>query len=97
MFDDFAYIQQGDMNLFVVSSSSDYKVAIVDMNSPNKDVSYVILKNMPYVDRSRSRQVEHVEGTDYVWVGKFRLSDTRCYLLYYFTQLTHRHGLCSLR
>lgn len=69
VFDDFAYIQKGDMNLFVVSSSSDYKVAIVDMDSPNKDVSYVMLKDTPYVGRSRGRQVEWVEGTDYVWIG----------------------------
>jgi len=69
VFDDFAYIQNGDMNLFVVSSSSDYKVAIVDMNSANKEVSYVMLKDTPYVGRSRGRQVEWVEGTNYVWIG----------------------------
>lgn len=69
VFDDFAYIQKDDMELFVVSSSSDYKVAIVDMRSPNKDVSYIILKDVPYTDRARGRQVEHVEGTDYVWIG----------------------------
>merc|ERR1719491_1979410 len=59
------------MNLFVVSSSSDYKVAIVDMASPDKTTSYVMLKgkDVPYTDRARSRQIEHVEGTDYVWIG----------------------------
>lgn len=69
VFEDFAYIKKDDMELFVVSSASDYKVAIVDMASPNKDVAYVMLKDTPYVGRSRGRQVEHVEGTDYVWIG----------------------------
>mmetsp|Transcript_17039 Transcript_17039/g.35021 ORF Transcript_17039/g.35021 Transcript_17039/m.35021 type:complete len:182 (+) Transcript_17039:1275-1820(+) len=57
------------MNLFVVSSSSDYKVAIVDMDSPNYDVSYVMLKDVPYEGRRYSRQVEWAEGTQYVWIG----------------------------
>jgi len=69
VFDDFAYIQENGMNLFVVSSSSDYKVAIVDMDSADKDTTYVMLKDVPYTDRARGRQVEHVEGTDYVWIG----------------------------
>jgi hypothetical protein len=34
--------------LSVVSSLADYKVAIVDIASPSKDVSYVTLKEMPY-------------------------------------------------
>jgi len=71
VFHDFAYIQEDDMNLFVVSSSSDYKVAIVDMASPDKTTSYVMLKDkdVHFLDRPRSRQIEHVEGTDYVWIG----------------------------
>ena len=68
VFDDFAFIQRDGMNLFVVSSSSDYKVAIVDMDDPDKKVSYVMLKDVPYTGRARGRQVEHVEGTDYVWI-----------------------------
>lgn len=69
VFEDFAYVQQEGMNLFVVASSSDYKVAIVDMDDPDKTASYVMLKDVPYVGRARGRQVEHVEGTDYVWVA----------------------------
>lgn len=69
VFNDFAYIQTDKMNLFVVSSSSDYKVAIVDMDSPNYDVSYVMLKDVPYEGRRYSRQVEWAEGTQYVWIG----------------------------
>jgi hypothetical protein len=53
VFDDFAYIQHDDLDLFVVSSSSDYKVAIVDMSSPNKEVSYVMLKDTSNLGRSR--------------------------------------------
>ena len=45
------------MNLFVVSSSSDYKVAIVDMDN-DYEVSYVYLKDVPYDGRRYSRQVE---------------------------------------
>merc|ERR1712238_306775 len=61
-------------NLFVVSSSSDYKVAIVDMDSATEGdsdyvVDYVQLKDIPYEGRSYSRQVEWGEGTNYVWIG----------------------------
>merc|ERR1712238_69402 len=71
---DFAYIKTDKMNLFVVSSSSDYKVAIVDMDSATEGdsdyvVDYVQLKDIPYEGRSYSRQVEWVEGTNYVWIG----------------------------
>merc|ERR1712161_176214 len=70
---DFAYIKTDEMNLFVVSSSSDYKVAIVDMDSAVEGgdyvVDYVSLKDIPYEGRSYSRQVEWVEGTNYVWIG----------------------------
>merc|ERR1712161_90478 len=70
---DFAYIKTDEMNIFVVSSSSDYKVAIVDMDSAVEGgdyvVDYVSLKDIPYEGRSYSRQVEWVEGTNYVWIG----------------------------
>jgi len=70
---DFAYIKTEEMNVFVVSSSSDYKVAIVDMDSATEGgdyvVEYVSLKDIPYEGRSYSRQVEWVEGTNYVWIG----------------------------
>merc|ERR1712161_138504 len=71
---DFAYIKTDEMNLFVVSSSSDYKVAIVDMDSATEGdsdyvVDYIQLKDIPYEGRSYSRQVEWVEGTNYVWIG----------------------------
>merc|ERR1711865_895581 len=70
---DFAYIKTDEMNLFVVSSSSDYKVSIVDMDSATEGgdyvVEYVSLKDIPYEGRSYSRQVEWVEGTNYVWIG----------------------------
>jgi hypothetical protein len=56
------------MNLFVLSSSSDYQVAIVDMDN-DFDVSYVNLKDIPYDGRAYSRQVEWVEGSNYVWIG----------------------------
>ena len=55
VFDDFAYIQHQGLDLFMVVSLSDYKVAIGDMASPNKDVSYVMLKETPcLVHRSPS-------------------------------------------
>ena len=49
MSNNFAYIQHKGLDLFVVSPSSDYNLAIVDMASPNKDVSYVMSKETPYV------------------------------------------------
>jgi len=75
VFHDFAYIQQDDMNLFVVASSADFKVAIVDMASPDKTTSYVMLKDVPYLEGARSRQIEHVEGTDYVWIAGRRQNE----------------------
>ena len=57
------------MDLFVVSSASDYKVAIVDMSTTDYEISYVYLKDVPYEGRRYSRQVEWAEGTNYVWVG----------------------------
>jgi len=77
VFNDFAYIQTNHMNCFVVSSSSDYKVAIVDMDT--LEVSYVTLKDIPYEGRGRSRQVEWAEGTKYVWIGG--RSDDEAYVI----------------
>jgi hypothetical protein len=71
---DFAYIQTDEMNLFVLSSSSDYRVAIVDMDN-DFDVSYINLKDIPYEERAYSRQVEWVEGTNYVWIGGQRQNE----------------------
>jgi pectate lyase len=56
------------MNLFVLSSSSDYQVAIVDLDN-DFDVSYINLKDIPYDGRAYSRQVEWVEDSNYVWIG----------------------------
>jgi hypothetical protein len=77
VFNDFAYIQTNHMNCFVVSSSSDYKVAIVDMDT--LEVSYVMLKDIPYEGRRSSRQVEWAEGTKYVWIGG--RSDDEAYVI----------------
>lgn len=77
VYNDFAYIQTADMNCFVVSSSADYKIAIVDMDTLNID--YVVLKDIPYEGRRSSRQVEWAEGTKYVWIGG--RSDDEAYIL----------------
>jgi len=77
VFNDFAYIKTNEMNCFIVSSSSDYKVAIVDMNT--LDVSYIMLKDIPYEGRRSSRQVEWAEGTKYVWIGG--RSDDEAYVI----------------
>lgn len=67
VFDDFAFVQTNDMNCFIISSSNEYKVAIIDMNTLNVD--YVVYKDVPYDGRARGRQVEWAEGTKYVWIG----------------------------
>lgn len=67
VFYDFAYVQYNGMNCFVVSSASDYKVAVVNMDT--LEASYIMLKDIPYDDRRRSRQIEWAEGTPYVWIG----------------------------
>jgi len=67
------------MNYLVVASGADYQVAIVDMDSPNYDVSYVALKDTPYEERRYSRQTEWAKGTNYVWVGGNR--DKEAYVI----------------
>merc|ERR1711935_222103 len=47
--------------------SSEYKAAIIDMDT--LDVDYVMYKDILYEDRARGRQVEWAEGTKYVWIG----------------------------
>ena len=62
------------MDLFVVASSTDFKVAIVDVSQSKPTVSYVTLSDMafPDDDSPTDRQVEWVEGTDFVWVSGLR-------------------------
>lgn len=67
VYSDFVWIQTADMNCFIVASSNDYKVALINMDT--LDVDYVMLKDIPYEGRARSRQVEWAEGTKYVWIG----------------------------
>lgn len=67
VFRDFAYIKTAAMNCFIVSSSADYKVALIDMDT--LEASYIMLKDVPYEGRSSTRQVEWAEGTKYVWIG----------------------------
>lgn len=86
VFDDFAYIQTAEMNCFIVASSSDYKVAIVDMNT--LDVNYVVLKDTFYDGKRSSRQVEWAEGTNYVWIGG--RSDDEAYVIDLTTQTVIR-------
>ena len=43
------YLQHKDLDLFVGSLPSNYKVITVDTASPNKNVSYVMLKETRYV------------------------------------------------
>jgi hypothetical protein len=71
VFNDFAWVQTEDMNLFVLASAIDFKVAIVDMSSSPPSVSYVTLSDMAWPEDAdaRDRQVEWAEGTDYVWIG----------------------------
>lgn len=67
VFYDFAYVQYNGINCFVVSSASDYKVAVVNMDT--LETSYIMLKDVPYDNRRRSRQIEWAEGTQFVWIG----------------------------
>jgi len=67
VFYDFAYVQFNGINCFVVSSASDYKVAVVNMDT--LETSYIMLKDVPYDSRRRSRQIEWAEGTQFVWIG----------------------------
>jgi len=70
-YDDFAWIQNDDINLFIVASSIDFKAAVVDMSKSNPSVEYIELSDMTFPEgsRARDRQVEWVEGTDYVWIS----------------------------
>ena len=69
VYDDFAFIERADMNLFVLASSNEHKVAIVDLSGSSPTTSYVTFKDGPVEGRLRTRQVEWAEGTHYVWVS----------------------------
>jgi len=69
VYNDFAFIKHKNMNLFLLSSSAENKVAIVDMSKDQPEASYVQLKNEAFSGRARSRQVEWAAGTDYVWIS----------------------------
>lgn len=70
-FDDFAWVQTGDKNLFVVASATDFKLALVDMSKADPTVEYITLSDKTFGedDRIRDRQVEWVQGSNYVWVS----------------------------
>jgi len=70
-YSDFAWIQTDEMNLFIVASSIDFKAAVVDMSKSTPTVEYIELSDMTFPEdaRARDRQVEWVEGTDYVWIS----------------------------
>ncbi len=69
VFEDFAFVKHHNLNLFVLSSSNENKVAIVDLTGSSPKTDYVTFKNEPFEGRARTRQVEWVYGTDYVWVS----------------------------
>ena len=48
VFDEFVHIQYTSRDLLMVPLSSNYKVTVVDMVLPNKDMSYVMLKETSY-------------------------------------------------
>lgn len=71
VFNDFAFVQTADKNMFVVASATDFKLALVDMSKPDPTVEYITLSDKLFNegDRVRSRQVEWVQGSNYVWVS----------------------------
>lgn len=72
VFDDFAFIQTADKNMFIVASATDFKLALVDMTVPETaSVEYITLSDKTFGegDRVRDRQVEWVQGSNYVWVS----------------------------
>ena len=70
-FDDFAWVQTADKNLFVVASATDFKLALVDMSQSDPTVEYITLSDKTFGpdDRIRDRQIEWVQGSNYVWVS----------------------------
>mmetsp|Transcript_10692 Transcript_10692/g.17248 ORF Transcript_10692/g.17248 Transcript_10692/m.17248 type:complete len:582 (+) Transcript_10692:74-1819(+) len=70
-FDDFAWVQTADKNLFVVASATDFKLALVDMSQSDPAVEYITLSDKTFGpdDRIRDRQIEWVQGSNYVWVS----------------------------
>lgn len=72
VFDDFAFIQTADKNMFIVASATDFKLALVDMTVPETaSVEYITLSDKTFGegDSVRDRQVEWVQGSNYVWVS----------------------------
>jgi len=70
VFEDYAFVKHQELDLFVLSSSNEHKVAIVDLAESPPTVSYVVFKPTPVqAGRLRTRQVEWAYGTNYVWVS----------------------------
>lgn len=69
VFNDFAFVQdrERNRNIFVLSSRTENKVALVDLAPSRPEVSYVLFKEGNSTARA-SRQVEWARGTDYVWI-----------------------------
>lgn len=68
MFNDFAFIQDKDRNIFVLSSYAENKVALIDLSLSSPTASYITFKTGNST-ATASRQVEWARGTDYVWIS----------------------------
>ena len=58
-----------DIDLLVLSSSNEHKVALIDFSSNIPAVAYVAFKDEIKTDRARTRQIEWVDGTEFVWIS----------------------------
>ena len=58
-----------DIDLLVLSSANEHKVALIDFSSDIPAVTYVTFKDELKTDRARTRQIEWVDGTEFVWIS----------------------------
>ena len=59
-------IGEVDIDLAVLSSANEHKVALLDFSSDILAVTYVTFKDELKTDRVRTRQIEWVDGTEFV-------------------------------
>ena len=59
-------IDEVDIYLLVLSSANEHKVALLDFFSDILAVTYVTFKDELKTDRVRTRQIEWVDGTEFI-------------------------------
>jgi hypothetical protein len=68
VFNDFAFIQDGEREMIVLASGNENKLVLIDPKSSNPSTSYISFRDGDISADGTRRQVEWAVGTNYVWV-----------------------------